>query len=104
MSTVKAMHYFTLFPLFLKNESEIVTDISVELSAKTSIDFHFRFTILQDESEIDTDILFGNLPGIVELSAKILQQLNNIDLDDPKHDNIMNSIGECCFQCWIISF
>ncbi|XP_066928648.1 dynamin-binding protein-like [Clytia hemisphaerica] len=47
-----------------------------------------------NESEIDTEILFGNLPNIVVLSAKLLHQLTDIDLDDTQHDNIMNSIAQ----------
>ena len=52
---------------------------------------------IQDEKDIDTEILFGNLPGIVELSAKLLLLLHNIELDDTQHDNIMNSIGNLLF-------
>jgi len=37
-------------------------------------------------------VLFGNLPDIVQLSAKLLQQLNDVDLD-ASNDAIMKSIG-----------
>lgn len=47
---------------------------------------------MQDETEVDTRVLFGNLPDIVQLSTKLLQQLKDMNLDS-QSDTLLESIA-----------